>query len=317
MLRILLVLLCLITLGCNPLPEEKRPLKVGFNPWPGYEFLYLADIKNFYAAQGVEVKLVELGSAGDVRRAFERGHIDIMASTLVELAIAAETLNQRPKIIAVMDTSFGADAIYAKKNIQRIEDLKGKTVGMDGATVDVLVVAEALRHHQMTMADIQPVYGPQDDLIHDMLDGNLDAVKTYPPHSVALLKSGKFHKIFDTTEIPDVIVDFISVSESAYTQRLPEIKKFLQALYQAFDYAQAHPEVSVGLMAEREQISHEDYLAVSQGINFKGRAQQREFLEAQSTRDNFQYAIDSLVASKWLDAPMDANDFFDPDLFKQ
>ncbi|MFN8644057.1 MAG: hypothetical protein U0802_21280, partial [Candidatus Binatia bacterium] len=53
----------LIAAGCVGDPPE--PLRVGINAWPGYEYLYLADVQGFYAREGVEVQLLEFGSLSD------------------------------------------------------------------------------------------------------------------------------------------------------------------------------------------------------------------------------------------------------------
>ncbi len=53
--------------GCAE--EPAPPIRIGTNPWPGYEFLHLADELGYFEEEGVEVRLVELTSNGDVRRA--------------------------------------------------------------------------------------------------------------------------------------------------------------------------------------------------------------------------------------------------------
>ena len=67
-----LVLLALVS--CTK--SDVEPLTVGFNPWPGYEFVYLAEELGYYDKLGLDVKLVELSSLGDVSRSFAKGQID-------------------------------------------------------------------------------------------------------------------------------------------------------------------------------------------------------------------------------------------------
>jgi len=89
LLQITLAALWLVLQSACTDVEQAEPLRIGFNPWPGYEFIYLAKVKGFYEANDIDVKLVELNALGDVRRAFERGQIDIMASTMnVRAAVA-------------------------------------------------------------------------------------------------------------------------------------------------------------------------------------------------------------------------------------
>src|SRR2546428_13718113 len=65
-------LLCAAVLaGC--MAHRPAPLRIGMTPWPGNPFLYLAAAKGFFAAEGVQVQLVESGSLGGVVRALARG----------------------------------------------------------------------------------------------------------------------------------------------------------------------------------------------------------------------------------------------------
>ena len=74
------ILLCAAWLaGCG---RHEGPIRIGINAWPGNEFLFLAQEKGFFAAQGVDVRLIEYSSLGDVRRAFDRGQIDGMTGTI-------------------------------------------------------------------------------------------------------------------------------------------------------------------------------------------------------------------------------------------
>jgi len=74
---ILLLIVCIANIACTEQSAQKT-LRVGFNTWPGYEFIYLAKVKGMYRKHGLDVKLVELNALGDVRRSFERGQIDVM-----------------------------------------------------------------------------------------------------------------------------------------------------------------------------------------------------------------------------------------------
>lgn len=310
-----LVLLSLVV-SCSENNDSQLVVRVGFNSWPGFEPIYLAKIKGYYEARRINVKLVELSSAGDVRRAFERNQIDIMASTLVELAIAAENTRQHPKIIAVTDTSNGADAIFATDTIKSIPDLRGKRIGLEGGTVDILVVIEALRLHNMTLDDVISVAGPQDDLVVEMENGYLDAIKTYPPHSIRLMKKAGIHKIFDTSIIPDSIVDIISVNATFAAEHPQLVKQFLQAIYDAFDFRDANPTEANKIMAQREQISEVEFTESSKEIILKSTQDQKSFLSAPQTIEKFQRDIDSLKSAKWINSNIKAKELFDPALIE-
>jgi NitT/TauT family transport system substrate-binding protein len=317
MLKLFRFTVCMIVLvlqsACTDV-QQAEPLRIGFNPWPGYEFIYLAKVKGFYEANGIDVKLVELNALGDVRRAFERGQIDIMASTMVEVLIAAENTGRTLRIIAVSDASNGSDMLLARQPISKVAELKGKRVGMEGATVDVLVAGAALRSAGLSFKDVEVVGKAQDDLVADLEAGRVDAIETYPPYAIQLMKSGHYNKVFDTSKIPGEIVDTISVDADVLESRGEDIERYLKAYFQAFDYYSENPEESSEIMGKREGVTGAEFREAIAGMEILGRDAQAPYLLADGIGGQvLQRASDALLATGWLKSPANIPAFFDPD----
>ncbi|MCX5690211.1 MAG: ABC transporter substrate-binding protein, partial [Planctomycetota bacterium] len=120
----------------NPVPE---PLRIGLNPWPGYEFASLAAAKGYFEVEGVDARLLELSSLGDCRRAFERGQVDGFFGTLIEVLESDARLKRNSQVVCVVDYSDGADSIIARKPISSVAELRGKRVAIESGSVNVLV----------------------------------------------------------------------------------------------------------------------------------------------------------------------------------
>lgn len=312
--RVFLLFVFSVTLmiSCSDLPTTK-PLRVGFNTWPGYEFIYLAKVKGYFEEEDVQVKLVELNSLSDVRRAFERGQIDIMASTMVEVLVAAENSNRSLKIIAVADSSNGGDMLLAAKPISQVSQLKGKKLGLEGATVDVLAAGAALRSAGLTFEDVQVVPKSQDDLVADLKAGKIDAIETYPPYAIDLLATGKFNKIFDSSKIPGEIIDTISIDKNVLNSQRAQIRSFLKAYFRAFDYFKMEPQKSSAIMGKREGISGDEFLEAINGMTVFGLDDQLPFLLANEKGGKvLQQSAEFLTDTGWLREPVDVSQFFDP-----
>ena len=90
----LLFLLSLILIfpACR---KENPPIRIGSTLWPGYDFLYLAKEKGFFEEEGVNVQLFDFVSLSDSRRAFERGQIDVLTGTIVEMLIISNNIKER------------------------------------------------------------------------------------------------------------------------------------------------------------------------------------------------------------------------------
>lgn len=308
----LLIFSVTLQISCSDL-QSTQPLRVGFNTWPGYEFIYLAKVKGYFEEEGVDVKLVELNSLSDVRRAFERGQIDIMASTMVEVLIAAENSNRPLKIIAIADSSNGGDMLLAAKPITQVSQLKGKKIGLEGATVDVLAAGAALRSAGLTFKDVQVVPKSQDDLVADLIAGKIDAIETYPPYAIELLATEKFNKIFDSSKIPGEIIDTISIDANVLNTQRTQVRSFLKAYFRAYDYFKMEPKKSSSIMGQREGVSGEEFLDAINEMTVFGLDDQLPYLLANDKGGKvLQQSAEFLTNTGWLSAPVNVNDFFNP-----
>ncbi|MFO1388830.1 ABC transporter substrate-binding protein [Cellvibrio sp.] len=309
-IRLGIIMIAVFSASCSKAPEP-TVLRIGFNTWPGYEFIYLANAKGFYEAQGLRVKMVELNSLGDVRRAFERGQIDIMASTMVETIVAAESTRQPISLLAVTDASFGADVLLTRREggLTALSDIKGKKVGMEAATVDVLVASAALKSIGLKLSDVDVVTGAQDDLVAKLEAGELDALETYPPYSIKLLATQKYKIIFDTTSIPGQIVDTLSVKKEFLQQHKAELDRFLEAYFQAFEYFAAHKEESAEIMGKREGVSGAAFIEATNEMQILGRLDQPAYFAGGKAEIALRSAIEALTLSQVISTPMSPSDF--------
>ncbi|PCJ58874.1 MAG: hypothetical protein COA79_12460 [Planctomycetota bacterium] len=242
--------------------KKSKTIKIGINIWAGYECLYLASKKGFYKKCGVDVKIVEFGSLGDCRRAFERGNIDGMGATIIEVLIASEYSNRKPKICAITDYSNGGDVIISNNSIKSVADLKGKKIGIEKGTLNIMVLSRALEKNGLSLKDVELISVVQGSMENAIEKNELDAVVTYPPVSIALLKDKRFKKIFSTKEIPKEVVDVIAFTDKVLKEHPDKIKKILEGFYMAVDYCGKEKDESYGIMAKREQLSVEDFKGI-------------------------------------------------------
>ena len=55
---ILISLIILLVFGCTKVVEEKKPIKIALNQWPGYAVAFIAKEKGFFEKNNVKVELV-------------------------------------------------------------------------------------------------------------------------------------------------------------------------------------------------------------------------------------------------------------------
>ena len=254
--------------------QTNSPIRIGINFWPGYEYLFLAREKGFYAAEAIEVDLVETASLDDLRRAYERGTIDGMASSIIEVVQATANSGRVAQIALVPDFSDGADVILARDPIKSINDLKGKRVGMEIASLGQYIVTRALSVNGLTPEDIETVPLSQEQMVDAMASGAVDAVMTYPPVSVELLNQENVNQIFDSADIPGEVADVVSFDPEVIKGRRDDIVKFTRAWNRALEYALANPDDAHQISGERMGITKEEFADSLGGIKLLGLSDQ-------------------------------------------
>jgi NitT/TauT family transport system substrate-binding protein len=272
-----LIVLSLFTLSCSksPLPE----LRIGINAWPGYEYLTLANQLGYYADQGLAVKLIPFQTLADGRRAFEKGHIDIMAGTLMEFYTAREISGINPVVFLVADFSNGGDMLLAHKNIPDVASLKGKKIGLEAGSVDVLTAADALASANLSFNDVILVPLPQPNNIKALLAGNIDAAQTYPPFATKALANPNIIRLFDTSQTPGNIIDLIFARGSILDERKQDLAKVANAFERAIQYQNNHYEDAIARMAKREGLTPEEFIDAQSGLQVINRHEQALYLQ--------------------------------------
>lgn len=282
--------------ACSEAPSQ--PLRVGINPWPGYAPLFLAADKGFFAEEGVEVELVELSSLADVRRAFERGQTDGMASSLVEVLDADRNGELAPVIVLAADYSNGADVILAKRSVADITALKGQRIGLEPGSLNRFILARALAHGGLTMDDVEIVSLPQVGLQEAVEAGAVDAVVTYPPISTGIEQTGLVARLFSSADIPGEVADVVSFNRETATRRSSDIDAFVRGWGRAVDAMRANPEESYALIGRHIGMNADDLDDAYQGIEVISADRQAEFLRSDGPLAD---GIQTLSAILWPD----------------
>lgn len=278
---------CLIVTlsACSDEPVQNT-IRLGINPWPGYEFLYLADQKGFFEDEGLDIELVELGSLADIKRVFEQGRIDAMASTIIEAVEVSLNSNQTIDLVLVPDFSNGGDVIITDASISSIEDLRGKRVGVELGLLGSFILSQALNKYEMAIEDVNMVNVEQLNAENQLLTGEIAAIVTYPPFSSEMLRHDSVNQIFSTAEIPKDVVDVVSVRKSALLYPKEWQQKLFSVWQRAIDYAKENPEDAHKIMADREGITVEEFAAALSGVAIIETNKQLDTLHSKQLADN-------------------------------
>lgn len=293
------ILLALLLSGCIKAPTP--PVKIAINPWPGYEFLYLAEQKGFFAEEGAKIEIIQLGSLADAQRAYTSNRVDGLASTLVE-AVQAEYLGGKPlSVVLIADYSNGGDVIIAGQDKDTVASLQGHTVGAEVSSLGLFVLHRALNNVGLSLDDVTIVNTEQNDGLDYLSQGKIDAFVTYPPSSIEILKHEQYQKIFDSSEIPFEIVDTLAISQEVLQQQ-PQLPAQIHSAWQkALDFTRDNPQQAYELMAKRQGISTQDFQGVLNDLMILSRDdQQQVFSKPQQFERSARAVCDALVHANAL-----------------
>lgn len=290
----LFVVLCT---GCTQ-QNTQQTVKIAINPWPGYEFLFLAQEKGFFKQLDLDIKLLEMPSLADVLRVYNHGHADGMASTMIETVLAVDNTQSPISLVLIPDYSFGGDIIIATDDIKNLKGLKGKRIGAEIGSLGMYILAQALAKHGLSLKDVDIINVEQLDAESTLKAREIDALVTYPPFSTNLLKMGGLHEIFTTKELPGDVIDTVSI-RSEILAGLPEnwSQRFYQAWDMALKYSQENPKEAYAIMAQREGITPDEFAEALTGLKLLNSSESQKSIKG-SAEKNIKKVCETLTHSQ-------------------
>lgn len=270
-LRFLLVLLLLPLMNACEKPVEV--FRVGTNIWIGYESLYLAQEQGLYA---MPVRMVAMPNATEVQQALRAGVLEAAAVTLDEaLTMAQDGLDI--KVIAVMDTSNGADVLMANPAVRSLAGLKGKRIGVESTATGVLVLHEALRAAQLSVEDIHLVHLTVDEHEKSYRSGLVDALVTFEPVRSQLRAAGA-HQLFDSSRMPGQIVDVLVTTGENRARHGEALQRLVAGHFKAIERMRSEPLQAAERMTQRQGLSAPQIVEAFKGLKIPDLQENRRLL---------------------------------------
>lgn len=271
---VLSVITLFIITGCEK--DEKEVLNVGISPWPGYEPLVLGVEKGFY--ENVDVRIVRHATPSESFRALRDGIVDVAAFTADEVLHYAE-VRDKPKMFLVLDISNGADAIVARPDIKSIEGLKGKRVYVESSALGNYLIKRSMDFAQnINIKDVDVSTVELGKHVKDYKDGKVDALVTYEPFLTQLINEGA-HILFDSTQIPQEIVDVVVTNNDTLEKKSELLKELINGWYRTLEYINNNRKTAMAEMAVYEYISADDFESSYEKLIIPSRSETIEMLE--------------------------------------
>ncbi len=273
---ILIATLALLVNCARPAPM----LRVGANIWPGYAPLFLAQEFGYYQQQNIRV--IELGSATEVLRAFRNGVIEAAALTLDEtLLLAQDGIDLR--VILVMDVSQGADVVLGQAEVRRVDDLRGKRVGVENTAVGAYLLARALQSVDLGVENITLIPLSEDEHERAFTERHVDAVVTFEPTRTRLL-ARHANLLFDSGNIPGEILNVLVVRATDSERFAVALAQLLRGWFKALEIIAQRPEQAAAPLATFLNLTPAQALQSYAGLQLIDAKENRAYLAAPAAR---------------------------------
>ncbi len=241
--------------GLSTTPVPASPLRIEFTQWWGDYTLLVAQEKGFFEKYGVQVEPVYY----DI---FSKTYPDLASGQLDGALIAVgDTININRSspmtIIAVYDNG-GDDAVIVGPEINSIEDLKGKTIGLQLGSQYELTVVKMLQSVNMGTDDVTMVSIYPEDALAALESGQVQAASSWEPYSSEALSKG--YKIIYPDEQLHLFPDTVVFRKSIVDERPDDVRAFLKAWFEAVDYRLQNPEETQAIAAKYLGVGIEEVL---------------------------------------------------------
>ena len=238
--------------------DSGEAIKLGFSAWPGWFPWQVAEEMGFFEQAGVNVELVWFEGYLDSINAFAAGQLDANTQTLNDtLASVAAGSDQR--IVLVNDNSTGNDQIIVTEDIQSIDDLVGKNIGIEVGVVDHFLLALGLEDAGLTLDDVNITSLETGAAAAAFSAGQLDGVGAFAPFTTQALTREGSHVLFDSSDFPGAIPDHLVVSGALVDERPEVVQGLIDAWYLTMAYLETNPDEAIEIMAERAGVTVDEY----------------------------------------------------------
>ncbi len=267
------LVLVLFFSGCNQ--SHEKTLKVGMCQWPGYEPLFLAAQLGFYDQS---IKILRFSSPPKAYQAFRSGAIDVVGLTADEIFKHSSDNGNRTKIFLILDISNGADAILAQPYVSGINDIKGRNFAVESSVLGQYMLQRILDTAKVDPNDIRVTNIEIVDQPKAYKEKKADVFVTFEPSKTLIMQQGG-HVIFDSTMIPNEIVDALAAKETTIKHSKKAIASLKRGWYKALDYIQQHPDAAYAKMGKLENISAEEFKKSLEGIKLGTKALNTQMIQ--------------------------------------
>ncbi len=257
---------------------QDTKVTVAISGWTGFAPLTLAKEAGLFKKHGLDVTIRKIPQK-DRHLAIASGDVQCAATT-VETWVVWNANGVATTQIFQLDKSYGADGMVVKPAIQKIADLKGKTVAASApGTAPYFTLAWFLKKNGLSVKDVNIVNLEPQAAANAMIAGtaNLDAAMTYEPYLSAVRAKPEAGKIIATTLDYPMIMDTFGCTPKFLADNPKAAQALANGYFDALEMIKADPRKSFEIMGADVKQSADAFEASQKYLRWQDRAANQKF----------------------------------------
>jgi len=264
-------------IACAASAQETK-VGIGFSGWTGFAPLTLAKEAGIFKKNGLDVSLKKIPQK-DRHLAIASGDVQCAATT-VETWVVWNANGVATTQIFQLDKSYGADGMVVKGDIQKISDLKGKTVAASApGTAPYFTLAWMLKKNGLSVKDVKVVNLEPQAAANAMIAGTagIDAAMTYEPYLGAVRAKPEAGKIIATTLDYPMIMDAFGCTPKFLADNPKAAKALADSYFEALEMIAKEPAKSFEIMGADVKQPADKFEASQKFLRWQDRAANQKF----------------------------------------
>jgi NitT/TauT family transport system substrate-binding protein len=306
----------LAALACAAAHAQDTKVAIGISGWTGFAPLTLAKEAGIFKKNGLDVSIKKIPQK-DRHLAIASGDVQCAATT-VETWVVWNANGVATTQIFQLDKSYGADGMVVKPGINKIADLKGKTVAASApGTSPYFALAWMLKKNGLSTKDVKVVNLEPQAAANAMIanTAGVDAAMTYEPYLGAVRAKPEAGKIIATTLDYPMVMDTFGCTPKFLSENPKAAKALADSYFEAVEMIQKEPKKSFEIMGADVKQTGEAFEASSKYLRWQDRAANQKFFAGEHAAFSKE-AADLLLEMGIIKSVPDLNSLVDTSFIK-
>jgi len=265
-------------LAASSAHAQDTKVAIGISGWTGFAPLTLAKEAGLFKKNGLDVSIKKIPQK-DRHLAIASGDIQCAATT-VETWVAWNAAGVATTQIFQLDKSYGADGMVTKPGINKITDLKGKTVAASApGTSPYFALAWMLKKNGMSIKDVSVVNLEPQAAANAIIAGaaGVDAGMTYEPYLSAVRGKPEAGKIIATTLDYPMVMDTFGCTPKFLAENPKAAQALATSYFEAVDMIKIDPKKSYEIMGADVKQTGEQFAKSAAYLRWQDKAANQKF----------------------------------------